>query len=198
MVFYYSLYEGYYMGNRTGSLFKRSTIPKFIGRSENILIWLEELKSHWQKSEKILAFIVQEPEVELLRQAAFAIKVQYLIISRIDTGRFDCNDPYWAMYKEVRHDHSHGQNGVSAFTRSKDRETAERFKFFITNGEPAKFDWWVLHHYCGIDLDGAIDWEDEIRRAENVGQPFEEYVVDRFFTYQKQLDLLEEQFNGIR
>lgn len=198
MVFYYSLNDGFYIGNITGSLFKLSTIPEFIQRSENILIWLEELKSNWQKSERTLAFLKEEPRVEALRQAAFAINAKFILISRIDTGRFVCDDPYWKMFKEVRRDYSHGESGVPAVARMRDRETAERLKYIIADGEGSKFDWWVLHHYCDMDIGGDINWEDEIRGSENVKKPFEEFLVNRFFNYQKQLDLLEEQFNGTR
>ncbi len=196
MAHYYAYFKRGYAPGNNGSDFYLCKIPKYIHRSELLVTWLGDLKKRWRDSAHMQKFLKQHPVVAVFRQVAVAIECDFIILARINSDVFSCNDPYWQIYAQVRKDFLLGKPGKRApYQMMKDREKAKKFYYIVIQSVGAKFNYYIFQKYCGKKLPGKVDWSYD-RRGRTQGQTLDDAIRYNLSMYREEFKKLEEQFNG--
>ncbi len=196
MAHYYAYFKRGYAPGNNGSDFYLCKIPKYIHRSELLVTWLGDLKKRWRNSAYMQKFLKQHPVVAVFRQVAVAIECHFVILGRINSDAFSCNDPYWGTYAQVRKEFLFGEPGKPASYRMmKDREKAKKFYYIVMQSVAAKFNYYIFQRYCGKKLPGKVDWSRE-RESRHQGWTLDDAIRYRLSMHREEFKKLEEEFNG--
>jgi hypothetical protein len=192
MVYYYSLNEGYYAGNKSGSSFRLSTDQKIVSRREKTVEWLKKIDDEWRQYPDINRFVNFQSQVRAYWYVGISMTIGELLTSRIDMDSFDCNDPLWAYYQEIRDEYAVDRGEGTVFDWIHDKRVAMTFRNISIDGYIAKFHWWVFKQYCDFELAGDIDWSEDERLVQSRGTTFEKYMANKYDSnYRLQINKLE-------
>jgi hypothetical protein len=170
--------------------------PEYIARDEQLVGWLLELKKKWVKEASVQGFLNRHAKVEVMREVALMMELVDIMVGRIWTGKFDCSDPYFQLYADVRKEFSEDVDNIKpAILRMTNKKEARQFYYVVVNSEIGRFSKYVLKKYCGYEeIAGPADMRLYTGRLGMTPEAFEEWDIRRA-VFIPEIKLIEEQIN---
>jgi hypothetical protein len=197
MAHFYAYTKHYYVDPGISVARRYVQRPEYIERDERLVGYLFELKEKWQKEPDLQRFIDGQPKVAVMRQVALLMQLVDIIDARVWSKTFNCDDPYFAHYLEVRREFAEGDGKAGpAYKRMASRKEAEQFYEVAVNSVIARFAKYVLQHYCGVgEVAGQADMRLYTGGLGMTAEKYEEYSL-RKSLFIPEIKLIEEQMNG--
>lgn len=184
----YSIYEGFYSGKKSGSFELMLQMPEHVLRSRQLAGWLWALRKKWEASESMEVFLEKHPKLLVIWQFEFLFQLRDVLSGEIHDRTFACDGLWVQRYRMVRKEFANPDQGLPAYARMKDRAQAERLYRMTINLVHARNIRYLLKYYCGIHLEGKVDFSYYEQRAklygttmeeegEISGKPFDELII---------------------
>lgn len=155
MLFYYSFYQNYSLGYRSGSDQYALEEPVLIGRSKQIEFWTELLREKWKASDYIHEELRKHPKLEATMDVVQLIELRNIIRTNIRLSHFSCSDEHVTKYKRLVE--FFVLNSNSAIYKIKNSTQRNRlFSIAMKPYNAAFVTNYILKDHCGYEMDQAI------------------------------------------
>lgn len=155
MLFYYAFYQNYSTGGIQGSAKYALVDSVLINRTLQIEAWTDVIRKKWEASDDMKKELQKHPKIEATLDVVQLMELDEIILSKIRTGKFICNDRYASKYawfvEYVARDHQSALRKILSSTQGK-RLYEIAFKpydvYFVKN--------YLLHDHCGYSFSLSV------------------------------------------
>jgi hypothetical protein len=130
-------------------------MQKHVKRSQDLVLWLQDLQSRWLGNEAATRFVTSNPEIIAVWQIAMLKELDDSIRSQIAQGKLECQSPAVKSYTEIRDHFVNGVDGTPVRLRMKDRRKADYMYQNAVDSFSGRLNKYALENYCGLSVAGG-------------------------------------------